>query len=144
MKLKAYSLLLGASLSLVGGCTHFPLAYRQDIQQGNVIDQDALKQLKIGMNKDQIGFLMGYPILSDPFNNDRWDYVFLVHPGRGESTRRHVTLYFNGDELTEIEGDLTSYFNGNELTEIKNDLTFDDKKSKKSSEVPSKKNNPHR
>lgn len=126
MKLNVSTLLFVASLGVMTSCTQFPLAFRPDIQQGNVIDQEAVDQLKIGMSKDQVGFLMGYPILKDPFKDNRWDYVFLVHPGRGETTQRHISLYFMEDELVKITGD----------------LTFDDKKSQKSIKKSAEKKQP--
>lgn len=91
---------------LLTSCTSFPFAFKQDTPQGNIIEQAALEQLKTGMSKEQVGFLMGYPILKESFKNDRWDYLYLLHPGRGEPKRRLITLHFTGDELVKIEGDL--------------------------------------
>lgn len=94
---KLLILLLAAGL---GGCS----IYRLEIQQGNVIEQKDLARLHTGMDKQQVVFLMGTPLLNDPFHKDRWDYVYLLRNGKGEvSKRRRVTLYFSGDTLARIE-----------------------------------------
>ncbi len=88
-------------IASLGGC-----AYRIDVQQGNVIEDDAVRQLRPGMNRRQVRFLMGTPLVHDVFHDDRWDYVYLMIPGKGEPERRHIALFFEGDVLKDIRGDL--------------------------------------
>jgi outer membrane protein assembly factor BamE len=83
-----------------------PLVYRQDIQQGNVIDQDMVNQLRPGLSKRQVRFLMGTPMLKDVFHANRWDYVYTMTHGWGERQERKIHLYFDGDRLARVEGDL--------------------------------------
>ncbi len=83
-----------------------PIVYRPDIQQGNVLDQDAVNQLKPGMAKRQVRFLMGTPMLVDVFHQDRWDYVYTKTEGWGEPEEKRVTIFFDNDRLVSIEGDL--------------------------------------
>ena len=47
-----------------------------EIQQGNYISQEAVSQLKSGMTKDQVRFVLGTPLVADIFHEDRWDYVY--------------------------------------------------------------------
>jgi outer membrane protein assembly factor BamE len=75
------------------------LVHRIDVQQGNVISQDALNQLKPGMTRRQVQFVIGSPMVSDVFHQDRWDYIYLMQPGRGPVTTEHVTLFFEDDTL---------------------------------------------
>ena len=78
--------------------------YRIDIQQGNVIAQDALNQVRLGMNKRQVQFILGTPLLADPFHLDRWDYYYQYKPGtrgEGEPQKQRVSLFFEGDTLAE-------------------------------------------
>lgn len=99
--------LAGCSSDPVVG--RLPFVYRIDIQQGNVITQDMVNQLRVGMSKRQVQFILGAPLLVDPFHAQRWDYVYLYEPGsRGESdtTEQHVTLIFADDKVTEITGTL--------------------------------------
>ena len=83
-----------------------PLVYRIDVQQGNVVDQQMINKLKPGMDKKQVKFIMGTPLLIDPFHTDRWDYLYSFEPGGGEREQRRVTLFFNGEHLARVEGDI--------------------------------------
>jgi outer membrane protein assembly factor BamE len=80
------------------------LVHRIDVQQGNVISQDALNQLTPGMTRRQVQYIMGSPMIADTFHHNRWDYVYLMEPGRGPVTEQHVTLFFQGDKLASITG----------------------------------------
>lgn len=90
----------------VTGCANFPWVYKIDIQQGNVISQDQLNKVKPGMTKKQVQFLMGTPLVQDPFHRDRWDYVYTMRPGGEKRTEKKVTMYFEHDKLASIEGDM--------------------------------------
>jgi len=71
--------------------------YRPDIQQGNFVSQEMLDQLKTGMTRDQVKFVLGSPLLTDVFHGDRWDYPFYLARGNGELTTSRVTVYFDKD-----------------------------------------------
>ncbi len=79
--------------------------HRIDIQQGNVITTDMVDELKIGMTKRQVRFVMGTPMLQDPFHPQRWDYIFTLQPGdtRKITESVRVTVYFKQDELIKID-----------------------------------------
>ena len=84
-----------------------PFVYRIDIQQGNVIDQEMVDRLRLGMNKRQAQFVLGAPMLIDPFHANRWDYVYLFRPGtegKGEARKERVSLFFEEDRLVKITG----------------------------------------
>lgn len=83
-----------------------PLIYRPSIQQGNVVTQEQVNELKPGMSKRQVRFLLGTPMLIDVFHADRWDYVFTLGEGSRPSEMQRVTLYFDQDRLVRIAGDL--------------------------------------
>jgi len=87
-------------LSLTSGCS----VYRPEIQQGNILDLDQISKLKPGMSKRQVIFVMGTPLLQDPFHKNRWDYIHTVKPGsrKGISIQR-LTLYFDNDSLQRID-----------------------------------------
>ena len=84
----------------------FPGAYKIDIQQGNIITQEMIDQLRPGMTRAQVQYVMGTPLLEDSFNKDRWDYVYSMHPGGQARTQTTVSLFFKDDKLSSIEGDL--------------------------------------
>ena len=101
-------LMVGCSSSTDGGSSlvSFPGAYKIDIQQGNVITQEMVDQLKPGMTREQVRYVMGTSLLEDTFDKDRWDYVYSIQPGNGQRTQTTVTVIFKDDKLASIEGDL--------------------------------------
>jgi len=60
--------------------------YRADVRQGNFQDPEAVARLEKGMTRDQVRFLLGTPLLVDPFRNDRWDYVYYVKRATARSS----------------------------------------------------------
>ena len=94
-------LLVVASLALSSGCV-----YRANISQGNLIKQEDLDQVEVGMTRNQVRFLLGTPLVDDPFHQSRWDYVYFVRIGRDPATfKRWVTIVFEGDTVVEIRDD---------------------------------------
>ena len=108
--------LVVATAGLVGGCEmpalpelpEIPGVYRIDIQQGNIVDREMLDQLEIGMERSKVRFILGTPLLIDPFNQDRWDYVYTLRQGSGEEARQRVSVYFVADRLARIDDRLDS------------------------------------
>ncbi|WP_181017578.1 outer membrane protein assembly factor BamE [Zemynaea arenosa] len=85
--------------------------YRPDIQQGNFVSAEQLAQLKVGLTKEQVRFVLGTPLLQDIFHADRWDYPFRLQRGNGELTTARVTVYFDK------EGKVARFDGGNLPTE---------------------------
>ncbi len=100
-------LFIAISLMLLAGCQYFqfPGVYKIDIQQGNIVTQDMIDQLKPGMSKRQVRYVMGNPLIEDTFNPNRWDYFYSLIPAKGEPTKERISIYFKGDELTHFSGD---------------------------------------
>lgn len=107
--------LVGATLLFaLGACANplsrerldsYSITYKINIQQGVVVTQEMADQLKTGMSRDQVRFVLGTPILTDPFHVDRWDYPFRFQPGRGRVEERRFTVYFDKDQLVRFNGD---------------------------------------
>lgn len=83
----------------------FPGVYRIDIPQGNLLTQEMIDQLRPGLTKRQVTFILGTPLLRDTFDQDRWDYLYSFQPGGGERVQERLTVYFENDQLTRLEGD---------------------------------------
>lgn len=83
----------------------YSITYKINIQQGVVVTQEMVEQLKPGMTREQVRFVLGTPILTDPFHADRWDYPFRFQPGRGKIEERRFTVFFDGDKLARYNGD---------------------------------------
>ena len=84
--------------ALLNGC-----AYEIEIQQGNIITTAQVGQLKIGMEQQRVLFIMGTPLLQDPFHADRWDYIFTLKSEERSAEPYRVTLYFENKILKRIE-----------------------------------------
>ena len=100
------TILLAASLA---ACSYIPNAitpYRIDIQQGNYITQDMVSQLKPGMSKDQVRFILGTPLIVDPFRPDRWDYIYSMQHGFKKPEMRRLLVHFVDGKLNRLEGDV--------------------------------------
>lgn len=103
-----FRIVIAAALALLAtGCSWdwLPFVYRQDIHQGNVISQEMIDQLRPGMTKRQVTYIMGAPLMVDPFHEERWDYVYSNQPGDEPRVQKNVTLIFRGDELAALQGD---------------------------------------
>ncbi|HET6632462.1 MAG TPA: outer membrane protein assembly factor BamE [Rhodanobacteraceae bacterium] len=98
------TLLAAAALSLtMAGCS---FVYKPNIQQGNVLDQAKVDQLKPGLTKEQVLALLGQPSVHSPFDQDRWDYVTTHQKHGGAVETRALTLYFENDVLSRSSGDI--------------------------------------
>ena len=80
--------------------------YRMVIQQGNFISQEMVSQLKPGMTKEQVRFILGTPLVNDIFHADRWDYVFFREAADGKREQRNLSVVFEKDKLARVLGDL--------------------------------------
>lgn len=85
---------------------HALTPYRVAVVQGNFISREAVAQLKAGMSREQVRFLLGTPLLTDIFHADRWDYVFTYKQGNSVIVQqRRYTVYFADDKLVRFGGD---------------------------------------
>ena len=100
-------------LTALSGCglfsddrtSSYSITYKIDIQQGIVVTKEMAEQLRPGMTRDQVRFVLGTPLLLDPFHANRWDYPFRLQPGRGKIEERRFTVWFENDRLARFEGD---------------------------------------
>lgn len=79
--------------------------YRIDVQQGNALEQESVEKLRVGLNRSQVRFLLGTPLLVDPFRNNRWDYVYNFRKAGKLTEERRLVLFFDGDVLVRIEAE---------------------------------------
>ena len=107
-------------LTLLAGCSSVPRIvneYKIDVQQGNVLSQEMVSQLRPGLSKDQVRFILGTPMLIDMFHSDRWDYVYRLQKGKDLSVEtRRFSVFFDGEgKLYRVAGDVVAA-QGNEET----------------------------
>jgi outer membrane protein assembly factor BamE len=94
---------------ILSGCNltklRLPRVHKLTVQQGNVITQEMIDQLKPGMTRSQVSYIMGDPVFRNSFNSNRWDYIYTIElPGIFNDERR-VSLYFDNDRLAYFTGD---------------------------------------
>ncbi|MDE0422120.1 MAG: outer membrane protein assembly factor BamE [Gammaproteobacteria bacterium] len=83
-----------------------PRVYKVTVQQGNVITQQMVDSLQPGMTREQVAFVMGEPVIKNPFDQDRWDYVYTLRvPGVVEDHMK-MSLFFTDGLLSHFVGDL--------------------------------------
>ncbi len=92
-------LVLLAAASALPGCV-----YRPDIQQGNLLQTTDVDQVKVGMTRSQVRYVLGTPMVSDPFDQQRWDYIYTFRRGRDTDVlRAHFIVRFDGDKVSSVE-----------------------------------------
>lgn len=104
---------LVAALLAVAGCAGVPripgvTPYKVEIQQGNFVSQEMVSQLKPGMSKEQVRFVLGTPLLTDIFHADRWDYVYWRETSEGKREQRRLAVHFSDGRLERVDGDVAS------------------------------------
>jgi outer membrane protein assembly factor BamE len=87
------------ALGIASGCV-----YRIDIQQGNFLEPKDIDRVTVGMTRLQVRSLLGTPMVADPFETTRWDYVYYYKRGRQRKAEtRHFVVFFDGDKVTRVE-----------------------------------------
>jgi len=102
------------ALAALGACSFVPripgvTPFKPEIRQGNYLSQDLVAQLKPGMTREQVRYLLGTPLLTDIFHAERWDYVYWREAENGDRETRKVALFFAADgKLERVTGDVVS------------------------------------
>ena len=100
----ALYLIIGASLLVLNGCVR---TYRVEIQQGNVISAEQIEKITTGTSRNEVRFILGTPLIEDPFHAERWDYFYSLNPAKGEMvTKYRLSVWFESDQVlqTVVEG----------------------------------------
>ena len=96
--------LLLASLTLMStSCVLIPDAHRIEITQGNIIEQESIDKLSLGMTEEQVKFGMGSPAIQDIFHPNRWDYIHYVDRQREDLINQQLTLVFKDGLLIDAK-----------------------------------------
>jgi outer membrane protein assembly factor BamE len=114
-----------AALAVVGlssGCSFNALTdsvnpYRVEVRQGNYVDQTMISQLRKGMTREQVRFVLGTPLVIDPFRDDRWDYVYAHRPSRGKGESKVLSVFFVDNLLDHVTGDVVAGDSAADATE---------------------------
>ena len=101
------ALILIMTSLLLANCS-IPRIFQVVVSQGNLVDQEMLDKLEIGMTESQVKFVMGTPLISDTFYPERWDYFTSVTQGESSYTNQKITLFFENNQLIRWEGEIDS------------------------------------
>ena len=101
-------LLITLAITCITACSFvgFPGVYKLNIEQGNIVTQEMTDQLKPGMTRRQVRFILGTPLVEDTFSPDRWDYLYVKRNGMDVLSESRLTVEFEGDSLVRLSGDL--------------------------------------
>jgi len=120
MKKALTYLVISAALALLAGCSSdkkraqprtsvlekLSFVHKMTIQQGNIVTEEMVDRLELGLTKSQVRFLLGTPMLVDLFHTNRWDYTYSLRRGHKKPVVTRLTLLFEEDLLVDIQGDL--------------------------------------
>lgn len=99
MKFKSLIAVLLLGLGVTACSTVKKVVYRIDVPQGNYLEQEKIDQLKVGMNKEQVVYLLGSPVLKTVFDDNRWHYVFIKREGHNDPIQHTLLVYFDQQGL---------------------------------------------
>ena len=90
-------------MTALSGCEKGLLTiYKIDVQQGNALQAEDVEKIRLGMNREQVLFVLGSPLIVDSFHPDRWDYIYMLKPGYAQTQRSQLTLIFDRDKVIEM------------------------------------------
>lgn len=103
-------LVIAATVSAAGCSSYQPNwrslgVYKLDINQGNFLTDDQVEKLKVGQTKQQVRAILGSPLLTDAFHQNRWDYVYEFRRQGVTMEHRNFAVFFEDDKLARWEGD---------------------------------------
>ncbi|PJC86480.1 outer membrane protein assembly factor BamE [Vibrio sp. HA2012] len=107
MQFKKWLVAIPLAVTMLTGCSVAEkLVYRIDINQGNYVEQEAVDQLKFGMTKEQVRFVLGSPMLVENGYPNTWYYIYHHTPGHDDSVQKNLLVHFSEQNtLVDIMGD---------------------------------------
>jgi outer membrane protein assembly factor BamE len=129
MRFKILTVLL--SFLFISACS-VPKVYKLTVQQGNIVTQDMIDELKVGMTKRQVAYVMGTPLIRSPYQQERWDYLYTLERRDKVVKNYQVTLFFKDELYTRLEGEVPQ----EKEPEIQQEV-LEDKKENNLLEIPS-------
>ncbi|MDG2916275.1 outer membrane protein assembly factor BamE [Bisgaard Taxon 10/6] len=95
MKIKLILTALGMSFVVSACSTVEKVVYRIDVPQGNYLEKSTVDKLQVGMTREQVKYLLGTPVLQDPFSTQTWYYVYLQQKAYEAPQQHTLTVNFN-------------------------------------------------
>ncbi|MDG2941751.1 outer membrane protein assembly factor BamE [Exercitatus varius] len=95
MKIKLILTALCMSFVVSACSTVEKVVYRIDVPQGNYLEKSTVDKLQVGMTREQVKYLLGTPVLQDPFSTQTWYYVYLQQKAYEAPQQHTLTVNFN-------------------------------------------------
>jgi len=83
---------------LISACSSFSF-YKVPVTQGNIFEDEDIEKLQVGQSMDQVQFILGSPMIKDPFHSNRWDYLNLVTVGDEKIVEKKLVVIFDDENL---------------------------------------------
>ena len=108
MRILLACVLCSIALTSITACgfVGFPGVYKINVEQGNIIDQEKVDKLQIGMSRRQVRFILGTPLIEDSFNPDRWDYSHTIRNGKNSILDQRLTVFLTVTNWPVLKGTL--------------------------------------
>jgi outer membrane protein assembly factor BamE len=119
------------SFLFISACS-IPKVYKLTVQQGNIVTQEMVDELKVGMTKRQVAYVMGTPLIRSPYQQERWDYLYTLERRDKVVKQYQVTVFFKDELYTRIEGEVPKEDEPENQQEV-----LEDKKENNLLEIPS-------
>src|SRR5438128_764122 len=109
MRLIFRLLALAFLVSLFSGCFSPP---RLAVQQGNIITDQSISEIRPGMSRAQVEDKLGAPVLNDAFDSNQMVYIYTYKKLYGSMRERRLIVYLSNERVSslKIEGRPDSAF----------------------------------
>lgn len=95
-----------AFLTLSGcGSWWLPKPHRIQIQQGNILTPEDIGRVTEGMSKIEVVNIIGKPITTSVFDEERWDYIYSLNRAGGKPNSKRFTVFFQDNKVFRVEND---------------------------------------
>jgi outer membrane protein assembly factor BamE len=69
-----------------------------------LLETKDIDQITVGMTQAQVRYVLGTPMVADPFSNNRWDYVYYYKLSKmPQAKKQQLVVFFENGNVTRLE-----------------------------------------